>query len=89
MATRTERIEARFPPELKALAERAAVASGQTLTDYLASLVRLDAPKRLQSANEVILTNEQFDQFLAACETAQPPSKKLLDAAKKLDAEGY
>ncbi len=89
MGTRTERIEARFPPELKALAERAALASGQTLTDYLANLVRLDAPKRLQSANEVMLANEQFDQFLVACETAQSPSKKLLNAAKKLDAEGY
>lgn len=89
MATRTERIEARFSPELKALAERAALASGQTLTDYLATLVRMDAPRRLQSANDVTLTNTQFDQFLAACESAQQPGSKLLSAAKKLDAEGY
>jgi uncharacterized protein (DUF1778 family) len=44
MTNKTERIEARFPAELKALAERAALASGYTLTDYLAYLVRNDAP---------------------------------------------
>ena len=33
MATKTERIEARFVPEIKSLAERAALASGVTLTD--------------------------------------------------------
>ena len=35
MPTKTERIEARFPADLKALAERAALASGYTLTGYL------------------------------------------------------
>ncbi|MEJ2407004.1 MAG: DUF1778 domain-containing protein [Candidatus Thiodiazotropha sp.] len=35
MTVKTERVEARFPADLKRLAERAAVASGVTLTDYL------------------------------------------------------
>lgn len=89
MATKTERIEARFPAELKALAERAALASGYTLTDYLANLVRSDAPKRLKASTEITLTNEQFDRFIEVCESAPSPSKKLLDAARKLDEEGF
>lgn len=89
MTTKAERIEARFPAELKALAERAALASGYSLTDYLAHLVRNDAPQRLKAKNEIMLTNERFDHFIKACETAKAPSKKILDAAKKLDNEGF
>lgn len=89
MATKTERIEARFPADLKALAERAAQASGYTLTDYLAKLVRSDAPKRLKDQNEIALTNEQFDRFILACEKAGEPSKMILNAAQKLDQEGF
>ena len=89
MANKTERIEARFPAELKVLAERAALASGYTLTDYLANLVRNDAPKRLKAQNEITLTNKQFDHFIKACESAPAPSKKILDAAQKLDEEGF
>ena len=89
MTNKTERIEARFSAELKALAERAALASGYTLTDYLAVLVRNDAPKRLKAQRELTLTNEQFDNFIKVCEAAPKPSKKLLDAAQKLDQEGF
>lgn len=89
MASKTERIEARFPADLKALAERAALASGYTLTDYLAHLVRNDAPKRLKAQSEIVLVNEQFDHFIKICEAAPVPGKKILDAARKLDKEGF
>jgi uncharacterized protein (DUF1778 family) len=89
MSTKTMRVEARFPAELKVLAERAAQASGYTLTDYLASLVRNDAPKRLKEHNEIVLTNEQFDHFIQVCDKAKAPGRKLLESASKLDAEGF
>jgi len=89
MAAKTERVEARFPAELKILAERAAQASGFTLTDYLANLVRADAPKRLQAQSEISLTNHQFDRFVAACDASEEPSQKIRQAARKLDAEGF
>lgn len=89
MASKTERIEARFPADLKVLAERAALAIGYTLTDYLAYLVRNDAPKRLKAQSEIMLTNKQFDHFISVCEAAPAPSKKLLEAARKLDKEGF
>lgn len=89
MTSKAERIEARFPADLKALAERAALASGYTLTDYLANLVRKDAPKRLRAQREILLTNEQFDHFIQVCEAAPEPGKKILDVARKLDEEGF
>lgn len=89
MSMKTERIEARFLPEIKHLAERAALISGVTLTDYLAKLVTENAPKTLKAYSEIKLTNEQFDQFIAICDTPPKPSKAILNAAKRLDEEGF
>jgi uncharacterized protein (DUF1778 family) len=63
MPSKFERVDVRFPAELKALAERAALASGCSLSDYLTSLVRIEAPMRLQANNEITLANTQFDQL--------------------------
>lgn len=89
MKIKSERIAIRFPPELKILAERAALASGYTLTAYLAELVRNDAPERLKLQGEMRLANERFDQFIQACERANSPGKTILDAAGRLDREGF
>lgn len=89
MSMKTERIEARFLPEIKHLAERAALISGVTLTDYLAKLVTENAPKTLKAYSEIKLTNEQFDQFIAICDNPPKPSKAILNAAKRLDEEGF
>jgi uncharacterized protein (DUF1778 family) len=89
MSAKNKRIEARFSADIKALAERAAMISGYSLTDYLASLVINDAPKRIKAQNEITLSNQQFDLFVAACENASKPSGKILDAAHKLDEEGF
>jgi len=89
MNFKSERLTIRFPPELKILAERAALASGYTLTEYLAELVRKDAPGRLKLQGEMKLANERFDQFIQACERANAPGKTILDAAGQLDREGF
>jgi len=89
MVSKTERVEARFMPEIKQLAERAALVSGVTLTDYLVRLVREDAPKTLKSYSEIQLTNKQFDNFIAICEAEHEPSQAIIDAAKRLDDEGF
>ena len=89
MAIKTERIEARFLPEIKQLAERAAMVSGITLTDYLAKLVREDAPKTLQTYTCIQLSNKQFDDFLTICDTEQELSPEIKKAAKGLDDEGF
>lgn len=89
MSVKTERIEARFLPEIKHLAERAALISGITLTDYLAKLVTENAPKTLKAYSEIKLSNDQFDQFMAICDNSSKPSKAILNAAKRLDEEGF
>lgn len=54
-----------------------------------AKLVREDAPKTLSAYSEIQLTNQQFDQFMQACQATQQPSQEILDAAKRLDEEGF
>lgn len=89
MVIKTERIEARFLPDVKLLAERAAVATGVSLTDYLAKLVREDAPKALKEHTEIQLTNQQFDHFIEICEAECEPSQVIRNAARRLDEEGF
>jgi len=88
---RTERIEMRVDPDFKILAERAAAASGcNSVTEFLVRLVMENAPEILEKQQTIQLTNAQFDHFLAVCEDVnRKPSKRLQDAAKRLDKEGY
>ncbi len=89
MATSTTRIDMRVNEQTKQLAERAAMLSGCTVTEYLTRLILQDAPKVLQGETQISLSNDQFDRFIKACESTTPPSKKLLDAAKSLDKDGF
>jgi uncharacterized protein (DUF1778 family) len=53
-------------------------------------LIREYAPGILAKQTTIELTNAQFDNFLAVCnDQTLKPSKSLMDAAKRLDSEGY
>jgi len=86
-----ERIEMRVDADVKHLAERASAAQGfSSLTDFITSLIRDNAPLILQNETSIQLANAQFDNFIAACEdTERQPSERLVAAAKRLDAEGF
>jgi uncharacterized protein (DUF1778 family) len=84
-----ERLEAKVSPETKRLAERAALVSELTLTDYLAKLIREDAPKTIKAHTEIQLTNQHFDYFIALCDSSREPSEEILKAANLLDKEGF
>ncbi|MES9858602.1 MAG: DUF1778 domain-containing protein [Sedimenticola sp.] len=88
---RRERIEMRVDADIKQLAERASAALGCTsLTEFLTSLIRDNAPKILEHEASMQLTNNQFDNFIAICnDTERKPGARILEAAKRLDAEGY
>ncbi|MDZ7662068.1 DUF1778 domain-containing protein [Thiohalophilus sp.] len=88
---RTERIEMRVEAELKTLAERATAVSGYaSMTDYIVSLIRENAPKTLEQHSVMTIPNTDFDRFMAICnETEQRPSTRIMQAAKRLDDEGY
>jgi uncharacterized protein (DUF1778 family) len=90
-AVRRERIEMRVDPDTKQLAERASAALGlASMTEFITNLIRENAPKILQQQTEIEVTNAQFDRFMAICnDTERKPSAHILEAAKRLDAEGY
>lgn len=84
-----ERLEAKLSPETKRLAERAALVSELTVTDYLAKLIKEDAPKTIKSHTEIQLTNQQFDDFMVLCDSLREPSEEIKKAARLLDKEGF
>lgn len=88
MAIKTVRVEARLSPEIKQLAERAATISGLTLTDYLAQLVIKDAPQTIKAYKNIELSNREFDDFMAYCESNPPPSLRLVKAFERLQKAG-
>lgn len=84
-----ERIDMRIDPETKQLAERASAASGCSVSQYLTKLIRSDAPKILEEAASITLTNQQFDDFVEACARTKPLSDKIRRTAERLDTEGF
>lgn len=90
-AARKERIEMRVDPGIKQLTERASAVLGHaSLTEYVTSLIRENAPKSLEREASIQLTNAQFDSYIAACTDSKiTPSRKILEAAQRLDSEGY
>ena len=89
MSLVTQRIEIHVDSSIRQMAERASAASGCTLTEYLTRLILKDAPNVLKTQAEISLTNEQFDRFIAICNAGKPPSPRILEAAKRLDDEGF
>ncbi len=90
-AVARERIEMRVDTETKTLAERASAAMGcASLTEFMVRLIREHAPEILQHETSIRLANTQFDAFVAACSDAErKPSARILEAAKRLDKEGF
>ncbi len=86
-----ERIEMRVDTEIKQLAERASAALGcASLTEFITTLICDNAPRILQQESSIHLTNAQFDNFIAICNDAErKPSARIMEAAKRLDAEGF
>ncbi len=86
-----KRIEMRVDADIKLLAERAAAVCGYaSMTDFITSLIREHAPKILQQETSLRLTNAQFDRFIAACnDIERKPGTRIMEAAKRLDAEGF
>jgi uncharacterized protein (DUF1778 family) len=88
--TSHERLEIRIQPDIKKLAERAAVSAGSTLTDLVTQLIREHAPAIIEKKKNITLSNAQYDNFLAICnDKTEKPSQSLSDVAKRLDSEGY
>jgi uncharacterized protein (DUF1778 family) len=91
LSSNHQRVEMRLDLETKQMAERASAALGcVSLSEYITRLIRENSPQILQQHNEIKLSNQQFDRFIALCdEVSLTPGKSLLKAAKRLDEEGF
>lgn len=83
------RIDMRVSERIKVLTERAAAASGCSVTEYITRLVQADAPKVLNELQVIELTNSQFEHFAELCSQIPVPSARLRKAAQRLDDEGF
>lgn len=89
MATKTERMEVRTTSDIKTLAERASSLSNLSVSDYIAKLVKEDAPETIEKESRILLSQKHFDKFIKICKKVKPISKKIKAAAKRLDDEGF
>lgn len=77
----TSRIDMRIDDVLKSTAEKAAALKGmKSLTEYVVRLIEQDAKQVVKEHESMTLTDNVFDRFIAACDRADRPNKKLQDA---------
>ena len=77
----TTRIDMRVDATLKATAEKAAALKGiPSLTEYVVRLIEKDAKQVIQEHESIVVKNDVFDRFIAACDAAEAPNKKLHEA---------
>ena len=90
-ATQRERIEMRVDADIKQMAERASAALGcASLTEFITSLIRENAPEILQREASIQLTNAQFDRFTSICnDTERKPAARIIEASRRLNTEGF
>lgn len=83
------RIDMKIDHETKLLAERAAAACGQSLSAYIYSLIKQHAPQALLAQQKIMLTNQQYDDFVRACEQSDNwrLPEKLIAEIKEMDKE--
>ena len=77
----TTRIDMRVDATLKATAEKAAALKGiPSLTEYVVRLIEKDAKQVIQEYGAITVENDVFDRFIAACDAAEAPNRKLHEA---------
>lgn len=78
-----ERINFRLPAASKAVIERAAAVTGQSLTDFAkASLLRC-AQEALDAHNRILLSQEDYAVFMAMLERESEPTAAMKHAIKR------
>ena len=71
----------RIDEVLKSSAEKAAALKGmKSLTEYVVRLIEEDAKKVIREHESMVIADDVFDRFIAACDKAEQPNKKLQDA---------
>lgn len=80
--SKIERMHFRLPQDVKARVEKAAIASGQTLTDFAVNVLANSANEVLERHYVTTLTDRDRDRLLALLDADDEPGTALLKAAK-------
>lgn len=84
------RLDIRLDEEVKAKAEKASALLGlKSLTEYVVRLMDEDASNVIAEHESIIIENDAFDRFVAACDKANGPNKALTQAAIYTKERGY
>jgi uncharacterized protein (DUF1778 family) len=85
----TARLDIRLDEEIKAKAEKASALLGlKSLTEYVVRLMDEDATHVIEAHESIVVQDNVFDVFIAACDKAKAPNQALLEAAKFTDESG-
>lgn len=78
-STESARINLRTSPEAKALIERAAALMGTTVSGFMLQNA-YEAARRVVADNDTIMLSQRdFEAFIAACENPAEPTQALRD----------
>lgn len=71
------RINLRTSPEAKALIERAAALMGTTVSGFMLQNAYEAARRVVEDNDTLVLSQEAFEAFIAACENPSEPNESL------------
>lgn len=85
----TARLDLRLDEEIKAKAEKASALLGlKSLTEYVVRLMDEDATQVIAEHENIVVEDNAFDRFVAACDKAKAPNKALIDAVTVTEEQG-
>lgn len=80
----SSRLNIRIAPEIKARIQRAAALLGQDLTEFASNTLNLHAKEIIESYDQIVLSEKDFDVFVEALERpARNPSQSSRKALKQ------
>ncbi len=81
--TRRHRLEARVTPEQDALIRQAADLEDTTVTAFVLDTVTTRAKRLVKQHQDLVLSNEAFDRFIAELDGPGQPVPELVELFKK------
>lgn len=83
----TARMDMRLDASIKAKAEKASALLGlASLTEYVVRTLDADATRVIAEHESIVVSNDIFDRFMAACDAARAPNAALVSVAKRAQA---
>ncbi len=82
-ATPESRLSLRLRPELKRQIERAAAATGKSLTDFVATVLQTESDRVLAEHDRITLSEDEFARFVQALDTDREPNDAFRRAVER------